>query len=58
MQNGTPASERDTDGPISSSGGRAALTLHNTESLCQANFYLSCAVHFSSSIRRELFGGN
>lgn len=32
VQNGMLASERDTDGPISSSGGRTVFTLHNTES--------------------------
>lgn len=53
-----PVSERDTDGPISSSGGRTVFTLDNTEFLCQANICLPCAVHFSSWIRRELFRGN
>lgn len=38
MQNGTPVSEWDTDGPVSSSGGREVSRLGNSEFLCHAHF--------------------
>lgn len=55
VQNGMAASERGADGPLSSNGGRAVFTPHNTESSCQSNCCLSCAVHFSCSLKRAFW---